>query len=373
MRQAKIILIVLFFGGVIGGTLAAKYIGKASPGVQVRFLPQVSTDIGKLQDTFVQVAEFAKESVVHITSQMAVRDRWTPFWEWENEAVGSGLIINTDGYIVTNNHVVSGARKLTVKFVDGRQFTAKVIGGDSLTDIAVVKIENPPRDIKPALLGDSDLMRVGDIVLAIGSPYGLDHTVTQGIISAKGRKRGLSLYEDYMQTDAAINPGNSGGALVNLKGEVIGINSAIVTKSGAYSGIGLAIPINIAKWVESEIIKNGKVRRGYLGAQFSNLDEELARRYGSLGDIKNLSDLIRTLGLKDARGAFVVELVPESPAARAGMMEGDVVVEYNGEEVPSADKLSFMIAQTDPGSKATLKISRDGKAKEIAVGIGERK
>ncbi|MFQ5902242.1 MAG: Do family serine endopeptidase, partial [Candidatus Binatia bacterium] len=229
---------------------------------------------------------------------------------------GSGFIISSDGYIVTNNHVVGDADKVIVGLIDGREFTAKTIGTDPHTDVAVIKIEAKYLPVLP--LGDSDALEVGEWVLAIGNPFGLSHTLTAGIVSAKGRSSiGITDYEDFIQTDAAINPGNSGGPLINLEGRAVGINTAIFSQTGGYMGIGFAIPINMAKSIRDQLIKHGSVTRGYLGIMIQDITPALAK----------------TFGLDTTKGVLISEVTKGSPAGMAGLARGDVIVEFNGHPV----------------------------------------
>jgi serine protease Do len=272
------------------------------------------------------------------------------------QGLGSGVIVTQDGYILTNNHVVRGADEVTVTLMDGREFRAKIVGGDAKTDLAVLKIE--ASDLTPARIGNSDEMKVGEWVLAIGSPFGLEQTVTAGIISARGRVMGIieGGYEDFLQTDAAINPGNSGGPLVNLRGEVIGINSAIESRNGGNMGIGFAIPTNLARSVMDALIKDGKVVRGWLGASIQPLDEGLAQSFGFKGG---------------KRGVLIGSVMPNSPAEKAGLKDGDIVSELNGRPVETVTQLRNGIASLPPKSKANLLVWRDGKSRSIQVIVGE--
>ncbi len=266
---------------------------------------------------------------------------------------GSGFIISKDGYILTNNHVVADADKVTVKLADGREFKAKIVGTDPASDVAVLKINADNLPVLP--LGDSDKIEVGEWVLAIGNPFGLTQTVTVGIISAKGRSGvGITDYEDFIQTDAAINPGNSGGPLVNLRGEAVGMNTAIFTRSGGYMGIGFAIPINMVKIITKQLIETGKVTRGWLGVVIQELNEDLAKSFG----------------LEKPEGALVTEVAENSPAERAGLKPGDVIVEYNGKPVKNVAELRTMVALTPPGTKVKMVVVRQGKKKVLEVVIG---
>ena len=269
----------------------------------------------------------------------------------EQQSLGSGMIVRENGYLVTNHHVVRGADELTVTLADKRQLTATVVGADQRTDLAVLKVN--ATGLSPAVLGDSDQLEVGEWVVAIGSPLGFDQTVTAGIISATGRQVGVTQggYEDFLQTDAAINPGNSGGPLVNLRGEVIGINTAIASRTGGYMGIGFAIPAKIVKSVVDQILTSGKVTRGRIGAMIQDLTPELAESFG----------------YKQSGGALIGDVVPDSPAAKAGLKAGDIVVKFQGREVKSAGEFRNAVAATAPGTKATIDIFRDGQMQSVRI------
>ena len=269
--------------------------------------------------------------------------------------LGSGVIVSADGYILTNHHVIDGAEEIRVELTDNRTFPAKVVGSDLPSDLAVLKVD--ARNLPVLPLGDSDRVRVGDVVLAVGNPLGVGQTVTMGIISAKGRQTGLSdgSFEDFLQTDAPINQGNSGGALVNTNGELIGINSQILSPSGGNIGIGFAIPANMAKSVMDQLTKTGKVRRGMLGVTVQSIT----------------SDLASSLGLVDVRGALVSSVQPGSPAERAGVRRGDVIVGFNGTPVTDSNSLRNQVASTQPGTEVTLTISRDNREQQVRVTLGE--
>jgi serine protease Do len=269
---------------------------------------------------------------------------------------GSGFIISRDGYILTNNHVVGNVDRMTVTLQDGRTFTnAKVIGTDPATEVALIKIEGENFPVLP--LGDSQRLEVGDMVMAIGNPFGLSGTVTVGVISAVGRTGiGIAAYESFIQTDAAINPGNSGGPLVDLDGRAIGINTAIVSESGGYMGIGFAIPINMARTVADQLRKTGKVIRGYMGFYGQDVTPEIAQ----------------SLGLQRPQGAIIAQVERDSPAAEAGLQPGDVVLEMNGNPIENYDAFRNAIAALQPGTAVQLLIWRDGKTLEQTVTLGER-
>lgn len=270
-------------------------------------------------------------------------------------ALGSGVIVSPDGYILTNNHVVDGAQKLTVRVGKDKKYTAKLIGRDPNTDVAVVKID--AKDLPVASLGNSNDVHVGQWVIAVGNPFELMHTVTAGIISAKGRSSvNLADYEDFIQTDASINPGNSGGALADLDGNVVGINTAIYSPSGGNVGIGFAIPINMAKHVMDELIRHGKVTRGFLGLVPQDVDESLQK----------------AMNLPSTNGALVGDVNKDGPADKAGLKRGDVIMTVDGKEITSSLELRNRIADSEPGSTVTLGIIRDGKQKDVSVKLGER-
>ncbi|MBI2422153.1 MAG: DegQ family serine endoprotease [Candidatus Hydrogenedentes bacterium] len=264
---------------------------------------------------------------------------------------GSGFLIREDGYIVTNNHVVSEADRIKVRTVDGKEYTATVVGSDPKTEVAVVKIEGD--HTFPFLpLGDSDKLRVGEWVLAIGNPFGLSHTVTAGIVSARGRSEvDITDYSDFIQTDAAINPGNSGGPLLNVHGEVVGLNTAIFSRSGGNVGVGFAVPINMVKFISNQLIENGSIQRGFLGVHIQDVDSGIAKHFQ----------------LADPSGAIVADVQPDSPSAQAGLQRDDIITEVNGEKVKDASSLRSRIASTQPGTAIDLTILRDGESQKKSV------
>ena len=276
--------------------------------------------------------------------------------KYYEQGLGSGFIISKDGYILTNNHVVGNVDKITVQLQDGRKFeNAKLIGTDPDTEVALIKIDGDNFPVLP--MGDSDKIEIGDWVIAIGNPFGLSETVTVGVISAVGRSNvGIAAYENFIQTDAAINPGNSGGPLINLDGQVIGINTAIYSESGGYMGIGFAIPINMARGIEEQLKEHGKVIRGYLGLVGQDVT----------------SDMAELLGLKSSQGVIVTTVEPGSPAGKAGIKTHDVFLKMNGKPIESYEQFRNDVAMFAPGSKVTLLVSRAGKTLDVTVTLGER-
>ncbi len=323
--------------------------------------------------TIVKLAEELKPAVVNIDTEATVtmgtrnfgpnvpkdfRDFFERFFgqipeqKQRRQGTGSGFIITSDGYIVTNNHVVAGAEKILVRLLDKREFKAVVVGTDSKTDVALLKID--AKKLPHVVLGDSDKLKVGEWVLAIGNPFGLDHTVTSGIVSAKGRIIGAGPYDDFIQTDASINPGNSGGPLFNFYGEVVGMNTAIVAHG---QGIGFAVPVNVVKNIISQLRDHGKVVRAELGVMIQPVTKEIAESFG----------------LKEPHGALISQVLPDSAAEKAGLRRGDVVVEFNGQKVEEWTDLPRMVAHQPIGSKAEVTIVREGDAKTISVALGEQK
>ncbi len=332
-----------------------------------------------------RIAQAVTPAIVNIQSTQVIKVRQSPFFndpffrqffgdmfqiprEQREHALGSGVIVSPDGYIVTNNHVVARAgdvaTDIRVLLPDKRTFKGKVVGRDPQTDVAVVKID--AKNLPTVPLGDSSTLRVGDIVMAFGNPFNLNFTVTRGSVSALGRSdlriEGSQGIEDFIQTDAAINPGNSGGALVNVRGQVVGINTAILSGSqgpggeGSFMGVGFAIPSNMVKHVMQDLIKTGKVTRGWLGIQIRSLDEGLAHQFK----------------VPDTSGALVEDVTREGPADKAGIKEGDVIRTYNGQTVDSSGSLTSMVTSASPGTTVTLGILRDGRPLDIRVTLGER-
>ncbi|MBI5676133.1 MAG: DegQ family serine endoprotease [Nitrospirae bacterium] len=331
----------------------------------------------KTGQAMAEVAEAVKPAIVNVSTtrtQKITENPFAPYLDdpmfrkffgdrFENQKIpkerktaslGSGVIVSSDGYILTNNHVVKDADEITVLLSDKKEFKGKVIGSDPKTDIAVVKIET--KDLPHIAWGDSDKLKVGEIVLAIGNPFGLNQTVTMGIVSAVERvNMGIADYVDFIQTDAAINPGNSGGALVNAKGELVGLNTAIFSTSGGYQGIGFAIPSSMANMVMESLITKGKVIRGWLGVSIQPITPELASQFN----------------LKSEEGSLVADVIEGGPAEKAGIMRGDVIIEFNGEKVSDPHGLRNAVAKTPPGEVVKIKVFREGEAKTLTLTIAE--
>jgi serine protease Do len=326
-------------------------------------LPPGHTQKVESLPNFVTLAARLSPAVVNISTEEAAKtseqlpgEGGGPFGQFfgppqPTRSLGSGFVITKDGYILTNDHVVADATRITVTTKDGEQYTAKVIGRDEKSDIALIKI-TPKHDLPVAPLGNSDDVKVGQWVMAIGNPFGFDHSVTVGIVSAKGRFIPGN-YDDFIQTDASINPGNSGGPLIALDGEVIGVNSAIYTRTGSSMGIGFAIPINIVKQELDQLRSKGRVERGWLGVYIQRVTPDLAQ----------------SLGLSAAKGALVAEVLKNGPAREAGVKRGDVIVAYDGHPVEDSRSLPLMVGRTPIGKTATLKIIRNGKPMELKVTI----
>ncbi len=367
LRKASGSVLVLFlFSVLIFFQTGCK--GKQGPSEFVGF-PQ----------SFADLAEKVKPAVVNISTTSTVRVPGSPFRhffgpdeegpfgdffrrffgdvpdrEMKQQSLGSGFIIDKDGFILTNNHVVDNAEEIKVKLADGREFKAKVVGRDKKTDLALIKISSLFKNLPTLSLGDSDRIRTGDWVLAVGNPFGLEHTVTQGIISATGRVIGSGPYDNFLQTDAPINPGNSGGPLVNLKGEVIGINTAIISSG---QGIGFAIPSNMANKIVSQLKEKGKVTRGWLGVSIQTVTSEIAQ----------------AMGLKEAKGALVSDVAPGGPADAGGIRRGDVIIGFDGKDIKGASDLPAIVAETPVGKAVVVRVLREGKELDLRITVAEMK
>lgn len=378
--------IFLSLGVIIGLILAANEgrltSGLSGPSSGSSASPRMAETIAAppMDQGFVAVAKATTPAIVNISTTRVIKNPsgspMTPFSEdpffrqffgdefyrqfeipkeRREQSLGSGVIVDPNGLIVTNNHVVAKADEIKVLLGDKREFKGKVVGTDPKTDVAVVKIN--AKDLPTIPWGDSDKLQVGEYVLAIGNPFGLNQTVTMGIVSAVGRANvGIAEYEDFIQTDAAINPGNSGGALVNARGELIGINTAIFSQSGGYMGVGFAVPSDMVKSVMESLVKTGKVVRGWLGVSIQEVSPELAKQFA----------------LPEAKGAVVTDILENSPAAKAGLQQGDVIVSFDGAPVENTGTLRNRVAQTPIGKKVKVGVIRDKKEKELEVLIAEQ-
>ena len=357
------------------GAKSGKGSGYTAPQPDRKKSPPVSESV-ILEDKLADIAEGAMPAVANIFTEKVVRSNPhgqmfdDPFFrfffgpgkrgipkERRERSLGSGVVVSDDGYIMTNNHVVEGADTILVALSDKSEYRAELVGTDPQTDLALLKIDAEEK--LPYLpLGNSDDVRVGQVVLAIGNPFGLSSTVTMGIVSARGRSQmGITDYEDFIQTDAAINPGNSGGALIDLSGELVGINTAIFSRTGGNQGIGFAIPSNLGRYVMESIINLGDVRRGWLGVSIQSLTPDLAEQFG-IGDVKG--------------GAVVAEVIAGTPADEAGIEAGDVIVTIDGEPVESYTDLRNQIAEIAPDTEIELGLYREGKKEDVTVKLGER-
>ena len=375
------ILIVVFIIGGLVGSWATSRSGRVNGTVPFFVATSGGTAIGSevsFTNGFVPVVRKVLPGVVNIASSKVVKSTGSssspffsdPFFrqffgnprqffgpqERREHSLGSGVIVSPDGYILTNNHVVGGANEIKIFLPDKREFSGEIVGTDPKTDVAVVKISQT--NLPVLTFGDSAHVQVGDFAVAVGNPFGVGETVTMGIVSATGRG-GLNIetYEDFIQTDAAINPGNSGGALVNVRGELVGINTAILSGGGGGNqGIGFAIPANVARQVMDQILKQGKVIRGWMGVSIQPVTTQIANAFGMKGE---------------ARGALIASVEPGSPADRAGLKQGDIILQLNGNPVTDSRELSLKISMMSPGAKVSLKVLRNGNEMEIPATLGE--
>ncbi|HIJ59518.1 MAG TPA: DegQ family serine endoprotease [Nitrospirae bacterium] len=378
VRKAITLAVVFTIVGLIVGlTISSNFNIQSKAYTEDAIISKEAIDIlTKSNQALSEVAMAVKPAVVNISSQRTIKSQGNmgqffndPFFrrffgdefrffdrprERRQQGLGSGVIVDKDGYILTNYHVIKDADEILVKLSDKREHKGKVIGSDPKTDIAVIKIQ---ADKLPTIKwGNSDNLKVGEMILAIGNPFGLTQTVTSGIISATGRANvGIADYEDFIQTDAAINPGNSGGALVNVRGELIGINTAIFSTSGGYQGIGFAIPSNMAKVVMENLIKKGKVVRGWLGVSIQQITPDLAKQFE----------------LKDEKGVLIGDVVEDSPAEKAGLKRGDVILELDGKSYNEPSTLRNAVAAIPPGKEVTIKIIRNGKTMTVKAIVSE--
>lgn len=320
--------------------------------------------LASLSDEMATLSEHGMQSVVSIAVRRNVEVGANPFQfglrmpqQREQQGQGSGVIVDAEGLIMTNHHVVDSANEVIVSMADGSQYTAKVIGSDAATDIALVRLDEPPADLSPLELGDSDAVRPGQLTMAIGNPFGLSGSVSLGIVSATGRARmGITDYEDFIQTDTAINPGNSGGALIDVHGRLIGINTAIFSRSGGSQGIGFAVPSNMARHVMDQLIEHGEVTRGWLGVGIAEVPAKVAE----------------ALGIEDGAGVLISSVEPGGPAEQAGLRAGDVVLSLDGTHLDNVDTLRFRIAEMAPGTAPELEVARPDGRQRLDVALGER-
>jgi serine protease Do len=361
-----LVLVLLVAAGlVVSGIVNVDVNIRRSGGADARPFWQEKPGTGGLPDAlgiWVEISKAARPAVVNISTTEKVRsplgdDLLGRLFQGParrpRTALGSGFIVSTDGYIVTNFHVVREAAQIVVRLADQRERSAKMVGGDGKTDLALLKIDGG--DLPTLPFGDSDRLEVGEPVLAIGNPFGLEQTVTTGIVSAKERFIGSGPYDDFIQTDASINPGNSGGPLVDARGALVGINSAIFSQTGGWAGIGFAIPVNLAKQVLPQLRERGRVVRGYLGVAVGPVTPDTAREER----------------LAAPRGALVAEVSPGSPAARARVAPGDVIVGLQGEEINGPRDLTRRVAGTPPGTAVTLRVARGGQERTVQITLGE--
>lgn len=370
-------LIVLVIGGVLGWVIPA-WAGRGNAGsiVPVYVAGRAAAAGPPNGMGFADVVKPVLPAVVNISSSRLVKPQGNqlnpffndPFFQQffggqapqprpqREEALGSGVIVTHDGYILTNNHVVAKGTDIKVFLPNKQQYPAKVVGTDQKTDIAVLKIQ--ATNLPTVVFGDSSKLQIGDYVLAIGDPFGIGETVTMGIVSATARNQlGIENYEDFIQTDAAINPGNSGGALINARGELIGINTAILSGgSGGNQGIGFAIPINLARYIMGQLLKYGKVTRGFLGVGIQDVSAPVAKTYGVPAN----------------QGAIISDVQPNSPAAKVGLERGDVITQLNGQPVQGANDLKLKVGETRPGTTVHLKVLRNGSARDVSLTLGEQ-
>jgi len=369
---------LLLLVGIFFGLLLASRLNIMSPlTAKSQVSPRSVDTLTQLSEALSEVAAVSTPSVVNISTTRVIKspdeapfDFYDdPFFrrffgdqlprqdvpkEHKEQSLGSGVIVSEDGYIVTNNHVIEKAQEIKVLLGDKRDFKAKLIGADPKTDIAVIKIE--ARGLPALPWGDANKLKVGELVFAIGNPFGLNQTVTMGVISAVGRANvGIADYEDFIQTDAAINPGNSGGALLNTRGELVGINTAILSRTGGYQGIGFAVPSSMARQVMDSLVKYKKVVRGWLGVSIQEVTSELAEEFG----------------VKKLKGALVSRVMKGSPADKAGIRQGDVILQYNGKDVEDTGHLRNMVSQTPLASKVKVRLLRQKKELEVEVVVSE--
>lgn len=375
----------LLAAGVIAGTSFAMAIDQIEPQAsaqQVAALAaaaappemprRVPTSNTELMLSYAPLVKASVPAVVNVYTARVNRTRRDPFWDLffgggrmtpqprVEQSLGSGVIVDGTGLIVTNNHVVEGADEIKVALADRREFPAKLMFTDKQLDLALLKVETGGTALPVVPLGDSDSAEVGDVVIAIGNPFGVGQTVTMGIVGGLGRAvpgaAGALEYEDFIQTDAAINPGNSGGALIDVEGRLVGINTAIVSRGGGNNGVGFAVPVNLARTVMESLVEHGRVVRGFLGVNIQDVTPSLAAEFG----------------LQEPTGALVAEVTPKGPADKAGLKSGDVVTKFDGRDVRDSRHLKVMVGQTPPSREVRIELLRDGKKREMEIALKER-
>jgi serine protease Do len=373
MKKQLLWVPILLLSGFLLGGITYYLISTAGQIGYHPFAPKVPAQIEETSRAFSDIVKAVSPAVVNISSTKIVNRQQAPYDEFfdylsplpgsrsrnfKEQSLGSGVIVSTDGYIVTNSHVIEQSSEIKVTLYDKRSFRAKIIGSDVKTDIAIIQID--AKDLPVIPWGDAEKLQVGEFVLAIGDPFLLNNTVTMGIVSAVGRADvGIADYEDFIQTDAAINPGNSGGPLVNIRGELIGINTAIFSKTGGYQGIGFAVPSNMVKAVMEQLVNSGKVTRGWIGITIQELTQELAQQFGLKYRAAEMA------------GVLVSDVAHGGPAQKAGIMRGDIILEYNSRKMQDVGQLRNLVAQSNVGSQAEVKILRRDREMHVTVTVVE--
>ncbi|HMK56339.1 MAG TPA: DegQ family serine endoprotease [Dissulfurispiraceae bacterium] len=373
MKKKLLWVPALLLTGFLLGGITYYLIGTAGKFAYRPFAPRIPAHIEETSRAFSEIVKAVSPAVVNISSTKIVKKQQAPYEDFfdyftpspdaksrkfKEQSLGSGVIVSHDGYIVTNSHVIEQSSEIRVTLYDRRSFRARIIGSDLKTDIAIIQID--AKDLPLIRWGDAEKLQVGEFVLAIGNPFLLSNTVTMGIVSAVGRADvGIADYEDFIQTDAAINPGNSGGPLVNIKGELVGINTAIFSKTGGYQGIGFAVPSNMVKAVMEQLVNSGKVTRGWIGITIQELTPELAQQFGLKYQEGELS------------GVLVSDVTRGGPAQKASIMRGDIVLEYNGRKIQDVGQLRNLVAQSKVGSQASLKVLRRDKEITATATVAE--
>jgi serine protease Do len=373
MKKKLLWIPALLLAGFLLGGITYYLIGTVGKNAYRPFAPRVPAHIEETSRAFSDIVKAVSPAVVNISSTKIVKRQQAPYEDFfdyfspspdakarkfKEQSLGSGVIVSPDGYIVTNNHVVEQSSEIRVTLYDKRGFRAKIIGTDAKTDIAIIQID--AKDLPVIPWGDAEKLQVGEFVLAIGNPFLLSNTVTMGIVSAVGRADvGIADYEDFIQTDAAINPGNSGGPLVNIRGELVGINTAIFSKTGGYQGIGFAVPSNMVKAVMEQLVNSGKVTRGWIGITIQEMTQELAQQFGLKYSEGELA------------GVLVSDVARGGPAQKAGITRGDIILEYNGKKVQDVGQLRNVVAQSKVGSQVQVKLLRRDREMTVTATVVE--